>query len=388
MGKDIKFIAVVIVCVSIWRSIIFLPNLSNSIYYIVFGAVLTTSLIKLKVEVNKTMLLFILLCGISLLINDVPEYFRSFERLISFLLVSSLIGPLFCNSHLTRVRNAVFKYVNNLIVVITIISFIGFLARLSSFYGSSGFQGITNQSMMLGPISAFSGIICIQRYFTTQNQTKNKRIMQISLILISVLVCLIAGSRGALASLFLGAMICIFLVYRNSLIRFIRILIIVSLGIVVSYPLWMPYTERIQQKQENAENKGSIYASREDLWDDRINEFESSPYFGVGFSSMNPSISQSHFDKNTGNIEPGSSWLFLLSSLGIFATCIFFLLIFKPLIMLFRDKNPSPNKLLVGSILSFFVLHLLFEGYVTASGSFLFVYLWLCIGVGHVRASI
>ena len=58
-----------------------------------------------------------------------------------------------------------------------------------------------------------------------------------------------------------------------------------------------------------------ILDSRSNLWDDRLREFTNYPIFGVGFAEIDI-IHDNNYTKD-GVIELGSSWLGLLSMLGI-----------------------------------------------------------------------
>ena len=48
---------------------------------------------------------------------------------------------------------------------------------------------------------------------------------------------------------------------------------------------------------------------------------------------------------------------------------------------LYQFRSPDNLSLLFFAILTFFTIHMLVEGYVLASGSFMFFYLWLFLGV-------
>lgn len=381
---NIKQLALAITIFSFWRAIPLLPTLSTNIYYLVLGGASFITIISDKnLNLKRQMVLFLILCFLSLIMNTVPIYFKAWERLISFVLVLITTGPILFGKYINTLKLKIFHFINIGLVGITLVSLLSFLLKLPFAFGNAGFQGLTNQSMMLGPMAAFAAIFSLHLYFNNFDSTQKTKLIYLGLIVACVLTSLAAGSRGALGSMLVAFLFYLFKKYKNNLGQFIKIGLTIIFICAISYPLWMPYTEMVQKKQENAEKMGSIYASREDIWEDRINEFKYSPYIGVGFASMHPEIAKSHFDKKTGNLEPGSGWLFLLSSVGLFTALIFLFLIGKPIIQIIKSKDNSSDKILVGSLLCFFFVHLFFEGYILASGSFLFIYLWLCISLAQ-----
>ena len=106
-----------------------------------------------------------------------------------------------------------------------------------------------------------------------------------------------------------------------------------------------------------------------------------SPVIGSGFASYNNTIVKRK-SSDTGNIEPGSSWLFLLSSTGLVGFISFLLIIFRPILFIIKKQNFKSTKIsLIVSITILFFVHMFAEGYILSSGSFLFLLLWLCIGI-------
>ena len=132
---------------------------------------------------------------------------------------------------------------------------------------------------------------------------------------------------------------------------------------------------------DSSEDVGSLTSSRDALWEDRIKEFKAFPVFGVGFASYNLNYIQSENSINrlSGTVEPGSSWLFLLSSLGLYGFLSFLLPVFYTLYILYRDSRTGMNGGLVGSIMTLFCVYMLVEGFVVASGSYLCFLLWLSL---------
>ena len=126
--------------------------------------------------------------------------------------------------------------------------------------------------------------------------------------------------------------------------------------------------------------------TRDALWETRFLEFKESPVCGIGFNYVDEHILPVAYRDaaKVGVIEPGSGWLFLLSSLGIMGTIPFLLLFWRPLFRIYKKAESYSDEILIGACLSFFAVHLIAEGYVTSSGSFLFFYLWLLISLAQI----
>ena len=87
------------------------------------------------------------------------------------------------------------------------------------------------------------------------------------------------------------------------------------------------------------------------------------------------------FDKAEGQIEPASSWLAVLSMIGLFGFIPFLGLTLHCISYVFRDKTNPTNSAFLGGMLFLFMVHMIAEGYVLSAGSGLFFYFWLVIGI-------
>ena len=110
-----------------------------------------------------------------------------------------------------------------------------------------------------------------------------------------------------------------------------------------------------------------------------MDEFKAYPFFGVGFATMNKEAVSRSSKSGSGTIEPGSSWLFLLSSMGLMGFLSFSILFFRSLYFLFIKESVGINGYFIGSLLFLFLFHMIFEGYVIASGAYLCFFLWLLL---------
>lgn len=363
-------------------------NLGNAYYGLliaVFGVLLATGR---GLKLNFFMTWLVAACLLSIYLNEIPTFFSPYERLIAFMAVMGLVGPFISNSTLLPFRKRLFTIVNALIVVMVVISFLGITAGLPMMLGRGGYAGLFNHSMMFGPMSAIAMLVAIHWAF--QVQKLKVRWFYFTLAAIAFLGCVAAGSRSALVAAVAGGIFYYYKINQGKLTRFVRAAIVVVAIGIVSFPLWQPYTERIVGKMAFAEQQGDLLVTRAYLWQRRLREFNSSPIIGVGFAAVDTTIS-TKFDATNGRVEPGSSWLAVLSMVGLLGFIPLVLLIFRYFKFVFKDKADQLNSAFLGGLLSLFTVHMLAEGYVLSAGSGLFFYFWLLMGMfeqkSHVGAS-
>lgn len=364
------------------RALFIFPTISIPVYY---GSILLVGLFFLfnsrKIRFNIPFILMLVICLLSIVFNEIPSFFQVESRFFSFIFLILLIGPLIFSESMNNARIMLFDFLGRSFIWITLISFIGYILNIPTFMKGGLFNGITQQSMLMGPIAALSCLFSLHSLLIIENERKWMKVFKVALIVISILVCLLTGSRSAAGAAILSGIFYLKIYYQNNLKKFLRVILSLLFAICASMPIWIPYTENVMKKQEANEKSGGTFSSRETLWEDRIAEFKKSPFIGVGFSVMDTDIARSNYALN-GTVEPGTSWLFLLSSIGIFGTIIFSILLISPIWISLNNTQISDSILIV-SALFFFMIHLFVEGYVLASGSFLFFTLWLFITLGQ-----
>lgn len=358
------------------RILVFNIPISQALYYAWFGLLAVMTIAK-GLIFDIRMVLFMAVAMLSILLNNIPSIFQADQRLISFAIMVASIGPLFINSVSNRFKFKLFKYTSLGLVACSVLSFVGYLVHFPLFFNTSGFNGITNHSMTLSSISGISSVVCFH-YYNLEKNKKRKRIW-IACIIVSLLTCFLGGSRSALLAAFAGLFYYLWCYLNGSIGKFLKYLVITSALVAVATPIWYPYTENMRKKVEANEVMGGQFSSRETLWDNRVAEFESSPVFGIGFSSIDLKLTGNVVGLN-GGVEPGSSWLFILSSTGLLGLLLVIFMVLPQIVKIAR--NPvfySQITVFVVSILVNRVVHMFAEGYVLASGDFSFLYVWLCI---------
>ncbi|TYC08803.1 O-antigen ligase family protein [Bizionia gelidisalsuginis] len=374
----IKIIALLVSLTVLANNFFITLGLGNIYYVVLIAAFAVLVLSRKRPIVNLKMVFFIIACICSILVNDIPYFYKPYERLIAFIIIVGLIGPLVQNPSLKAFKNLLFKYLNTLIVIMVLLSFIGLMLNSSLVYlGRGGFTGLFNHSMFLSPMAAISMITCV--YYGTMESNKKKRLAFYIIAISSFIACLTAGSRAALIAGVLGVLYFFYKANQENLKQYYKVLFITFFIGLLSFPLWESYTEKLTEKMEYAEQKGGFFTTRESLWERRLDEFISSPIYGIGFAN-DSSKTESDLIVGGGQIEPGSSWLVILSMTGLFGTIVFFNMFFGVLRKLNKKTNNSFNNYLK-ALLVFFIIHLVAEGYGLSAGSGLFFYFWLLLGI-------
>lgn len=361
-----------------------IPFPSQIIYFSSFILVLLLLLFSGKLNFIPTFFLYIFSIVLSLLLSDSPAFFRQDQRFLAFLLVLLAVGPIVSNPKLRLFRVSLFNYLNWGLAFVTIGSFLGYTVGYFSIETGdvSGLIGLSRHSMSLSGFAGLTAIFFLNEFYKHKDSKLKIKIFYILLIFISLIVTVLAGSRAALIASLLGCLLYVKKIYRYEILKFFKILVFVIVLVSFSAPFWLPYTQILQNKMEASKMEGSLTSSRDGLWDDRINEFNAHPIFGSGFASIDTKITKnSIFNPTTGTMEPGTSWLFLLSSVGFIGFVCFAIPFLLISISLYKSKSNILSNAYLFSLCGFYVVHLSAEGYIMAAGEFSFVLLWLTFSV-------
>lgn len=358
--------------------------LPDFIYYGFYLAAFCWFIFRYGIVVNKKYLFFISAVFFSIWLNDIPALFQTPFRTLAFFSLAFMVGPFFVNDRLISMRRLLF--VRTLLVLrwIIMISFVLKLVAPDLVTNRSGFSGLTVHSMLISPLAGICVLYSIYRFYLTDKRSEHYK--ESAWFCICFLVLLLSGSRGALAATVVGVAFFCYRLYRHQMGKFLQIGLFILLLLVSTSAIWWPYTERLRQKTESSRQNGGTIATRERIWKDRINEFTAYPLFGVGFSSYNLDYIKSKHTVNlqAGTIEPGSSWLFLLSSLGSYGFLSFLFPFVYIIYILFKKLDTGLNGGFLSSVMVLFSVHMLVEGYVTASGAYLCFLLWLSFSEGEL----
>lgn len=334
-----------------------------------------------------SMLLLLIYIPIAILIDAPDVVFRSWQRFLLFVLVALFASPLIQNEYAIKLRKQVMFVYLGYCTVIAIGSFacyflgVNYMRNQSdgsviNYIGSAGgFGGLTRQSMVLGPISGMATLYMFYRYF--QSEQENKKWYIIAMLSCFVTVFL-SSSRSALAATMVGSILILYQSKQNFG-RFVKTLLGFGIIVALILSIWGGATAGLAQKQAANEKLGQ-YGSRTAKWEARMAEFGSNPLTGVGFCAQDPN-GNDYYNRITGTVEPGSSWLAILSMTGLIGFILFCNIIRKPLMLFSRER--TYDDILGFSLLIFFCVHMIAEGYIFAGGSIFCFFTWLIIGCAY-----
>lgn len=377
-----KFVALIISLLAFNNVLVFTPFTPSFIYAGFMGYVVILAIFNSRHRLDSLSLIFIGICILSIINNTIPSYFKASERLVMFVLLMFVISPLFSGPYINEVKHYCFKFSNFLIIGLTLLSFLG---KVTGLYAgldfASNYGGLTINSMTLSPLAGISLLLCIYK-LKSESLTKKISVFYKVIIVVSFLTLVLSASRIALASTVIAVLFLLSKLYKERIGKFIRVILVLSVVLLISYPLWKSYTVDLIEKSEERDEYGNQFSSREDLWAYRIDEFNQSPIIGIGFAnSMYGAI-----DYDTGTVEPGTSWGAILAMTGALGLFIFLILIVRAYTKNYSNfkKIHAKWSLLLNALLVFFAVHWIAEGYMLAAGSYLFFYAWLVIGMSSL----
>lgn len=348
-----------------------LPNIALvGVYLISIITYITHS----RFSISPVWFCFLIYLPFTILLANPDSVFHPWDRLMLFGLLYLSFAPVIQSPYARLFRKRCLNFSLLICIVVSIGSFICYFLGInlfsyelaSDYVGKAGmFSGLTKQSMYLGPIS---GISVIYLFYLTIF----KRQYWSWFLIIPCAGCLLfASSRIAFAATIGGLLVELYYMSENKS-KAIKRLIVIGIFICLTFPLWESATFALQEKASANEN---LINSRANKFLARVTEFTSSPVYGVGFASIDANGLDS-FNHKTGTIEPGSSWLGILSMTGIIGMIYFCTLYFHTILSIIRIKQYA----WLLAILFFFGIHMLAEGYVFAAGSPTAFLLWMSLG--------
>ncbi len=362
-----------------------LPEFNNTMLLIgalsfCIGTILLSSFQE-KITIRLTSLLLIFSAVISVLLNDIPSVFQSELRLFAWLIVVMALGGIFYNKTSVGYRNRLFKILVHMYLCLTLLSFLWWLLGLPPL-GRGFVTGVMRHTMLLAFVASISTLYAFSRCFSAKG---TNLLLWLALTLVCFLMVLIAASRMSIIAVVISLIV---VNLRNSSFQkrilftgvFVTVAILMfSMANVFNIDLLNQFVPQDAVTQLQAKGLNN---SRDSLWSGRITEFESSPVFGIGLGSeLGDEYLISY--KENGRIEPGSSYMSVLSQTGILGVLGLVLMLFYSVVSHFRSqvklkKDDFIFRELVGV---YFAFSLASEGYIFAAGSSVTIFFWLYIGI-------
>ena len=324
-------------------------------------------------RVHGLFILFALLSGVSLFLPFDSNSVLTLPRYLAFgLYIVFFIAN--TSPSVTHIKVQILDSFFKASAILVFASVFSHLVGLNPFdNGRDDYRGFFVHSMVYAPIS---GLLASRTLSKMLDTNKLFRVHLVELVVYTIGV-LQSGSRAALLCL---AITGLFLL-RSHLPRIISSLLLLTFSGMVFFLsdfLVDVLPNSMQAKFVTADsNQISITSSRDQLWSNRITEISEAPLFGVGFGQVDTK-NINDFNES-GNIELGSSWLGVVSMTGILSSSVLGLILFNALTRRLKSRQYP--------LLLFFVIHMIFEGYIISLGNSLALLFWMTLSVTLFRDS-
>lgn len=374
--KHNKFEVLITCCI---LSNLFPFFLSSNIYYV--GLLLMAFKMTQKgVRPNKNatlFVLFILLIALSSVVNMMLDL-----RLVLFAFVLFLSCPI-CTSikwHLykRKLMRCLFAGFVGVVLINMYAKMTGYNLRAITQQWEDltdkQFSGYCDQPMWLSAAAAVSTIYCAYLVFSQRRKTKTERWTYIVLMLCSIYITMISGSRAAFLAAMGATCVALYLLVKNKG-RLIKYIISSAVVVMVLSPVFFnrKTTGAMMEKQEYQEEVGQT--SRDAVWADRMAEFKSSPLIGVGFGAHGVGD-----EKEVSRVETGGGWISILSQTGIIGLVLALSIILKAFTPI-RKIRQDNSMICIYAAYFFFIVHSIVEGYMFQGGWYLCLIFWMVIGL-------
>lgn len=243
---------------------------------------------------------------------------------------------------------------------------------MAKYGGTDEFSGFAKFPMWNSAAAAVSIIFFTYLLLNGIRKKSKYRWLFIIMLLASIYVCIISASRSAFAfSILVSAALFYWLSFNvKTIVKYILLFSVLSIFLL---PYYIDGAQRMIQKQQGQKSTG--VTSRDELWNKRINEFDSSPIFGVGFA-----VNGIGAQRKIGRDESGGSWIAILAQTGIIGFIVTIILWVKNFTSVKSIKFDT-KYILIYALFCYFTLHSILEGYMFQGGWYMCLICWMCVGI-------
>lgn len=375
--KGINKIVLLFICAELTKIVGFLPPISSTIIY---GIIIIYAIHCLLHTKNYESIYLGLLSYIPLqiLITSPNVMFSPWQRYLLFAIIIITCSGM-CQSEILRSeRGRIFEIICFSCAIIGVGSFFArFLGinymqvnGITDLSRAGIFGGLASHSMLLGPTAGVGSLYIVNKAL------ENKSVFLFACSILCLASVLFASSRSAFLSTIAAGFVYLHFKTAN-LGTFFKYFVAIFILLACSIPLWQGAMKGLIEKQNGNVVAGSTFASREDKWDQRFEEFKSNPICGYGFVSVDPTNKDNSIGAGGQSVEPGSSWLSVLSMTGIIGLIFIGSIYVEALLAVAKN---SRNPFLFG-VITLLTVNMFTEGYIFFGGSFLSFLFWITIGV-------
>lgn len=235
------------------------------------------------------------------------------------------------------------------------------------------FSGFASYAMWTSCAGAMSTLFFVSMAFRKSLQNKILKIICYVMILVSLYITMISASRSAFF-LSLACSLLIIKMQSRKVTTLMRNLIIIGCTALCFAPVLIDNADAMLNKKNGLEITVEN-TSRDALWSQRMEEFQSSPIWGVGFAAHGVGD-----NKQVGRNESGGSFISVLAQAGIVGFIIV-ILIWIAAIMMPKKIGNNPDMILIYAGFVFMSIHSIIEGYMFQAGWYMCLVIWLSVGV-------
>ncbi len=352
-------------------------------------------------RVNRWLLLLSAIMIASSLLSGASTRYDSLKQSVMYVLSMALVSPLISNGPLDKFRGQYWKW---LLISLTLFMLPNFGIYVYDRIAHSGlivFAGLFKHQNELSISAAIVSLVLtwtlLKSAAAGERLSLKGKLTRIGapyiLLIMTLMLTIAAGSRAALGSLLLG-LVPVFALSGVRGRRWIQVTIGSAIAIATIMLQYDALFGGFTFKVEKGVERESITYSRDELWEARWLEFTDHPLTGIGFgvsTHFSPLFDHPDEDGNWTKSEAGSSWLRLLSNLGLIGFAVFVIFNAKLCVIMSRnigrrgsggtaDKSNTPHGPPVGLYLGLWVLlmvHGCFDGWIEYVRGVEFFLYWL-----------
>lgn len=357
--------------------------------FIILSMVLVFMARGTEMNINKAVVLFLAACAVSIIGNDIPVFFKPWQRFALFAMMVVGCSPMLRGPEIDKVKRHLYMGGLWAVGVIAVLSFLGYFLGFGRRLGGivNSYMGVTGHPNFLGFFTMVAMVWIASLFFRCTSM--RERYIVVGGWVACVITLLLCSSRSALACGLVGTMLAVYLRFQKNATAMVNSILVGVAVVILSLPYLMPYAEVMMKKNMDFDNMDSVVAdTRGSIWELRYQELAESPVIGIGAYSCDTSLPNADifYDDNTGTIELGSSYLGLLAQCGWFGF-ISFLLIAVPIVRkciryAFRERTPYAQLWL--PILFVCAANMLFEGYLMTAGAVQCIIVWMALGAADM----
>lgn len=338
-------------------------------------------------RVGVATMAFAACCVLSILVNDIPEFFSPWVRMGQFLLLLLAVSPLLAGERIAQLRMLTMEMLTLALSLIAVLSFPLYVAGMGMM--SVGYFGLAQHPNFLGFFAMVANISLLALFFMFEQ--RKKKMVVVALLVASILITMLSAARICLAGSAVGMLMLTYFWFKDRVSKLLKI-VVVGFGIGAgAYPVYQPflepYLEGVMYKQDSAAREESSTSSRDAIWATRFEEIRRYPITGVGCFAVDTSIESDDTYYNpyspfTGTVELGSTYLGVMSQTGLLGIACFVLVLLTAMVKCWRAMRRSASivPMWLFSLFGAVGIHMVAEGYATTAGGTQCLFLWLLLG--------